>query len=51
MTTIDHEKDQEAWYAEKSMTWYGRGSPVGLGLFFVSVGAFIVLLSHAGIWR
>lgn len=49
MTT---ERDQiESWYAEKSMRWYGWGSPVGLGLFIVAVGAFVLLLSHAGIWR
>ena len=50
MTDIDHPKP-ESWYAEKSMTWYGWGSPVGLGLFIVSIGTFVMLLSHAGIWR
>ena len=34
MTDIDHQKP-ESWYAEQSMTWYGWGSPVGLGLFIV----------------
>jgi hypothetical protein len=33
------------------MTWYGWGSPVGLGLFIVSIGAFLVLLHFAGIVR
>ena len=44
--------DTEAWkYAEKSLTWYGWGSPVGLGLFVISIGVFIVLLHEAGIVR
>ena len=50
MTTDDQPKPDH-WYAEQSMTWYGWGSPIGLGAFFISLGAFIVLLSHAGIWR
>jgi hypothetical protein len=50
MTDIDRQKP-ESWYAEQSMNWHGWGSPVGLGLFIVSIGAFVLLLSHAGIWR
>jgi hypothetical protein len=49
MTTQDQQRPDH-WYAERSMTWYW-GSPIGLGAFFISLGAFIVLLSHAGIWR
>jgi hypothetical protein len=41
-------RDDEAWkYAEKAMTWYGWGSPVGLGLFIVCIGVFILLLRFA----
>jgi hypothetical protein len=49
---IEQKSDLESWkYAEKSMTWYGWGSPVGLGLFIISVGVFILLLHYAGIVR
>jgi hypothetical protein len=48
----DNEIDPEAWkYAEKAMTWYGWGSPIGLGLFIVSVGAFLVLIHYAVVLR
>jgi hypothetical protein len=44
--------DVDGWkYAEKAMTWYGWGSPVGLGLFVISIGAFVLLLHYAGIVR
>jgi len=51
LSTVQRTEADEWKYAEKTLTWSGWGSPVGLGLFLVSVGAFIVLLSHAGIWR
>jgi hypothetical protein len=42
--------DADDWkYAEKAMTWYGWGSPVGLGLLIVSLGVFLVLIHHAGV--
>jgi hypothetical protein len=48
----EQKSDLESWkYAEKSMTWYGWGSPVGLGLFIISIGVFILLLHYAGIVR
>jgi hypothetical protein len=48
----EQKSDLESWkYAEKSMTWYGWGSPVGLGLFIISTGVFILLLHYAGIVR
>jgi hypothetical protein len=38
----------EDWrYGIKSMEWFGWGSPIGLGSFFVSIGVFIVLLHYA----
>jgi hypothetical protein len=50
--SVNEKIDPEAWkYADKAMTWYGWGSPVGLGLFIVSIGAFLVLLHFAGIVR
>ena len=50
--SVNERIDPEAWkYAEKAMTWYGWGSPVGLGLFIISIGAFLVLLHYAGIVR
>jgi hypothetical protein len=48
----EQKSDLESWkYAEKSMTWYGWGSPAGLGLFIISIGVFILLLHYAGIVR
>jgi hypothetical protein len=42
--------DAVAWrYANKAMTWYGWGSPVGVGLFIISIGAFLVLVHVAGV--
>ena len=34
-------------YAEKAMSWYGWGSPFGLGLFLVGLGLFLVLARRA----
>ena len=43
--------DPEAWkYAEKTLTWYGWGFLVGLGLV-VAIGAFVALLYVAGVIR
>lgn len=50
MTEINRTETEEWKYAEKALTWYGWGSPVGLGLFIVAIGVFIVLLRHAGLW-
>jgi hypothetical protein len=51
MTEKDRDKEMEAWkYAEKAMTWYGWGSPIGLGIFIIAIGVFIVLLHAAGLW-
>jgi len=30
-------------------SWFSWGSPVGLGLFIISIGVFLVLLHYAGI--
>jgi hypothetical protein len=39
------ETTRDPWkYAEKAMSWYGWGSPVGLGLFLVGLGGAVVLL-------
>ena len=52
MSTEPQKIDVETWkYAEKSLTWYGWGSPVGLGLFIISICIFILLLHEAGIVR
>jgi len=45
-------RDADAWkYADKAMTWYGWGSPIGMGLFLISIGTFLVLVHFAGILR
>jgi len=44
--------NEEAWkYAQKAMSWYGWGSPVGLGLLIVAIGAFVALLHVVGVIR
>jgi hypothetical protein len=44
--------DAETWkYAQKAMSWYGWGSPVGLGLLIVAIGASVELLHVAGVIR
>jgi hypothetical protein len=50
MTNEANSIDPEAWkYAEKTLTWHGWGSTVGLGLFIVAIGAFVALLHVAGV--
>jgi hypothetical protein len=42
----------EAWkYAEKALTWYGWGSPVGISIFLVSLGLVLLLIHEAGVLR
>jgi hypothetical protein len=43
------ERLQGMQYGLKAMDWSGWGSPVGLGLFLVSLGAFLWLLHLANI--
>jgi hypothetical protein len=41
-------KQDDAWkYAQRAMSWYGWGSPVGLGLFLVAIALVILLLRFA----
>jgi len=50
--TNDIKNDAETWkYAQKATSWYGWGSPVGLGLLIVAIGAFVALLHVAGVIR
>ena len=50
--TNEIKNSAEAWkYAQKAMSWYGWGSPVGLSLLIVAVGAFVALLHVAGVIR
>jgi hypothetical protein len=54
MSTIDKNpySEAEAWkYAEKALTWYGWGSPVGLGIFLVSLALVVLLIHQAGFLR
>jgi hypothetical protein len=52
-----HDEHVHSWYDPKdgikyglaSMKWYGWGSPVGLGLFVLSVGGLLYLLHLAGL--
>ena len=40
--------DAHGWrYAEKAMSWYGWGSPVGLAFALVGLGACLVLIRLA----
>lgn len=42
-----HEDSLKHWRAWGS--WFSWGSPVGLGLFIISIGVFLVLLHYAGL--
>ena len=51
-----HDEHTRGWYEKEgmkyglaTMKWYGWGSPVGLGLFFLSIGGVIYLLHLAGL--
>jgi hypothetical protein len=45
-----HWRDKEGMkYGLASMRWHGWGSPVGVGLFLLSIGGFIYLLHLAGL--
>jgi hypothetical protein len=48
MSTTERAPRSEAdvWkYAEKALTWYGWGSPVGLSIFLVAI-ALLLLAIH-----
>lgn len=52
MSTIDKNacSEADAWkYAEKALTRYGWGSPVGLGIFLVSLALVVLLIHQAGL--
>jgi len=40
-------RDEEWKYAEKAMTWYGWGSPVGLGILLVCLAISGLLIRFA----
>jgi hypothetical protein len=40
-------RDEEWKYAEKALTWYGWGSPIGLGVMIVCLGVAAVLVRLA----
>jgi hypothetical protein len=37
--------------AEKAMSWYGWGSPVGLGIFVLAISLSAVIIHYAWIMR
>ncbi len=40
--------EAEEWkYASKAMAWYGWGSPIGAGIFFVCIAATVALMRYA----
>ena len=43
----DHSEAMKYWRSWGS--WFSWGSPVGLGLFVIAVGVFLVLLHFAGL--
>lgn len=50
-TPVKPEKyaDAEAWkYAEKALTWYGWGSPVGISIFLVAVAILLFAIHETG---
>ena len=38
-------------YAEKALSWYGWGSPIGFSILILSVAGSVWLLHLAGLWR
>jgi hypothetical protein len=50
-------EDQKEWWRDHMRnwrswgSWFSWGSPVGLGLFFIEIGAFLWLLHLAGLIR
>ncbi|HWB34148.1 MAG TPA: hypothetical protein VG753_02425 [Candidatus Paceibacterota bacterium] len=36
-------------YGLATMKWYGWGSPVGLGIFFLCIGGLLCLIHFAGL--
>jgi hypothetical protein len=49
MSQNELSKEETFKYAQMSMTWYGWGSPVGLSIAILSVGAFLLCLKYAGL--
>lgn len=50
-TPVKHETyaDAEAWkYAEKALTWYGWGSPVGISIFLLAVAILLFAIHQTG---
>ncbi|HVO29033.1 MAG TPA: hypothetical protein VMT81_03570 [Candidatus Paceibacterota bacterium] len=51
----EHQKHRDELWAMQNWrswgSWFSWGSPVGLGLFFVEIGAFLTLLHYAGLLR
>lgn len=43
------DRDKDAKLASLAMGWSGWGSPVGLSVFLVAIGVFLVCLAEAGI--
>ena len=44
-----HTHHDDARYGLASMKWYGWGSPVGMGIFILSIGGLLYLLHLAGL--
>jgi len=47
----EHNNDEVWKYAEKSLTWSGWGSPIGLGLFVVALAVAVLLCRYAWVLR
>jgi hypothetical protein len=48
----DREIEREEWALKNWRSWgswFSWGSPVGLGIFLMSIGIFLVLLHYAGL--
>jgi hypothetical protein len=49
----EHKKHREELWPMQNWrawgSWFSWGSPVGFGLFVVSIGVFLVLLHYAGL--
>lgn len=43
-------KEEEWRYAKEALTWYGWGSPIGLGFGFLCFGIAAILIRFAITW-
>ena len=51
MTTTTTQEQKIDPYAEKALSWYGWGSPIGFSILILSCAGAVYLLHQANLWR